>query len=169
MAQLGLVVPDELAGFSIDEMVTIAQRAEQRGYHSIWKGETSGTNSFMVLGAIARETEDIRLGTGIANVFSRSPTLLGMSGATLNALSDGRAILGLGVSSPPIVEEWHGQAYERPLRRAREARLSGRFSTATQWSTTARCSTWGRIRWGSKPRQAKSRYSTRRWASGTAN
>ncbi|MFQ3318545.1 MAG: putative F420-dependent oxidoreductase [Natronomonas sp.] len=121
MAQLGLVVPDELAGFSIDEMVTIAQRAEQRGYHSIWKGETSGTNSFMVLGAIARETEDIRLGTGIANVFSRSPTLLGMSGATLNALSDGRAILGLGVSSPPIVEEWHGQAYERPLRRAREA------------------------------------------------
>lgn len=120
MAQIGLVVPDELAGFDIDQMVALAQRAENGGYHSVWKGETSGTNSFMVLSAIACETDTIRLGTGIANVFSRSPALLGMSGRTLHELSEGRAILGLGVSSPPIIEEWHGFDFERPLRRARE-------------------------------------------------
>ena len=87
MAQIGLVVPDELAGFDIDQMVALAQRAENGGYHSVWKGETSGTNSFMVLSAIACETDTIRLGTGIANVFSRSPALLGMSGRTLHELS----------------------------------------------------------------------------------
>ena len=121
MSQIGLVIPDELAGFSIDEMIAFATHAEQQGYHSVWKGETSGTNSIAVLSVIAHETEDIRLGTGIANVFSRSPSLLGMSGVTLDAISNGRAILGVGVSSPPIVTEWHGLEFEQPLRRAREA------------------------------------------------
>jgi alkanesulfonate monooxygenase SsuD/methylene tetrahydromethanopterin reductase-like flavin-dependent oxidoreductase (luciferase family) len=75
----------------------------------------------MSLSVVANSTTDIALGTGVANVYSRSPALLGMSAATLDRLSGGRARLGLGVSSPTLVEEWHGLAYEQPLRRLRES------------------------------------------------
>lgn len=120
MPRVGLVLPDELYDVELTETVRFARLAESVGVHSVWKGETSGSNSLATLGAIAGATEEIRLGTAIANVYSRSPTLLGMSAVTLDRLSDGRALLGLGVSSPPLVEKWHGMSYEKPLRRTRE-------------------------------------------------
>jgi alkanesulfonate monooxygenase SsuD/methylene tetrahydromethanopterin reductase-like flavin-dependent oxidoreductase (luciferase family) len=61
----------------------------------------------------------VGVGIGVASVFSRTPALLGMSAVTLDHLSGGRGLLGLGVSSPPMVESWHGLAFERPLRRMR--------------------------------------------------
>ena len=117
---LGVMLPGELTGINLAETIQIAQLAEANGFDSVWKEETSGTNTFMTLSAIARTTSSIELGTGVANVFSRSPTFLAMSAATLDELSGGRTLLGLGVSSPPLIEGWHGIDYERPLRRLRE-------------------------------------------------
>lgn len=121
MSEIGLVIPDQLAGFRPTEMIDFAALADDVGYSSVWKGESSENNTFMVLTGIATATESVRLGTGIASVYTRSPTLMAMSINTLNNLSDGRAILGIGVSSKPVVEEWHGLSFERPLRRLRES------------------------------------------------
>lgn len=120
MTALGLMLPDEAAGMTPDQTIRFARRAENAGFHSVWKGEASWGNGPVVLGAIARETDEIQLATGIANVFSRTPSLLAMTASTLDALSGERTILGLGVSSPPVVEEWHGLEFDRPLRRMRE-------------------------------------------------
>ena len=120
MVDLGLMLPDEAFGLTIDETIHFAKRAENAGFSSVWKGEASWGNGTMTLSAIARETDEIILGTGIANIYSRTPALLGMSGATLDALSGGRTILGLGVSTKPVVEDFHGIPFDRPLRRMRE-------------------------------------------------
>ena len=120
MVDVGLMVPDEAGGFAPEETIRFARRAEAAGFHSVWKGEASWGNGPMTLAAIARETDEIRLATGVANVYSRTPSLLAMTGGTLESLSGGRTILGLGVSSEPVVERWHGLAFERPLRRTRE-------------------------------------------------
>lgn len=120
MVDIGLMLPDEPFGLTVEDTIRFAKRAEDAGFTSVWKGEASWGNGPMTLAAIARETDKIKLGTGIANVYSRTPALLAMSGATLDALSDGRTVLGLGVSAPPVVEEYHGLSFERPLRRMRE-------------------------------------------------
>ncbi|MFC7157151.1 LLM class flavin-dependent oxidoreductase [Halomarina halobia] len=121
MSAIGLVLPDEFSHFSLDQTLHFAERADDAGFHSVWKQEASGSNGLLTLGAISQCTSDVRLGMGVASVFSRTPALLGMSAVTLDRLSDGRALLGLGVSSPPLVETWHGTEFERPLRRMREA------------------------------------------------
>jgi probable F420-dependent oxidoreductase len=82
--------------------------------------EAWGRDAFMALAAVARSTERVKLGTGIVNVYSRSPATLAMGAATLDELSNGRAILGLGSSGPGVVERWHGIPYDRPLTRIRE-------------------------------------------------
>lgn len=120
MKQLGIVLPDRLFGFNPVETVRFAKLAEDAGFQSVWKAESSDSNSLILLSAIANETSSVQLGTGVANVFTRSPALLAMSANTLNDLSDGRLILGLGVSSKPVIENWHGLEFERPLRRLRE-------------------------------------------------
>ncbi|WP_411968901.1 LLM class flavin-dependent oxidoreductase [Haloferax sp. YSSS75] len=121
MAQLGLRLPDETYGYDIADVVELATFAESCDYHSVWTAELQGHNGFLILGQIAAETSDIGLGTGIVNVYSRTPALLAMSVATLDELSDGRTILGLAASSKVTIEEWHGLEYERPLRRVRES------------------------------------------------
>jgi alkanesulfonate monooxygenase SsuD/methylene tetrahydromethanopterin reductase-like flavin-dependent oxidoreductase (luciferase family) len=121
MSHVGLELPGELSGFSLEDTLHFAALADERGFHSVWKNEASGSNGFLTLGAVSQQTDEVALGIGVANVFSRSPTLIGMSAATLNHLSEDRALLGLGVSTPPLVETWHGMQYERPLRRLRES------------------------------------------------
>lgn len=120
MIRLGLVLPDEFSHVSLDRTLEFARRADEAGLHSVWKQEASGSNGVATLAAVSQCTTDVRIGTGVASVYSRSPALLGMSAATLQQLSGGRALLGLGVSSPPVVEQWHGTAFDRPLRRLRE-------------------------------------------------
>jgi len=88
---------------------------------SVWMPEAWGRDAFLALAAIAQVTDRVKLGTGIVNVYSRSPATLAMSTATLDELSNGRAVLGLGSSGPGVVERWHGINYERPLDRVREA------------------------------------------------
>ena len=97
-----------------------AQLAEDLGYDSIWIPEAWAYEQFQLLTEIALTTKRIKLATGIANVFSRSPGLLAMSAATLDEISEGRVILGLGTSGKNVVENFHGVPYEKPLTRLRE-------------------------------------------------
>jgi len=120
MGTIGVRLPDETYDYSISDVVDLAQLAEDEGYHSVWVAELQGANAFMILGQIAEATSDVGLGTGIVNVYSRTPSLIAMSTATLDQLSDGRTHLGLAASSEETIEGWHGLAYDRPLRRVRE-------------------------------------------------
>jgi len=105
---------------SVDTLVEFAQLAESEGYDRVWLPETWGRDAVTLLTTIAERTETVGIGTSIANVYSRSPALLGQTAATLQEVSDGRFRLGLGPSGPAVVEGWHGVEYGNPLRRTRE-------------------------------------------------
>jgi F420-dependent oxidoreductase-like protein len=94
-----------------------ARLAEELGYDSIWVPEAWAYEQFQLLTEIALATKRLKLATGIANVFSRSAGLLAMSAATLDEISEGRVILGLGTSGRIVVENFHGVAYRKPLTR----------------------------------------------------
>lgn len=97
-----------------------AKLADELGFDSIWIPEAWGYEQFQLLTEIAIHTERLKLATGIANVFSRSAALLAMSAATLDEISGGRAILGLGTSGKNVVENLHGMPYKKPLTRLKE-------------------------------------------------
>jgi alkanesulfonate monooxygenase SsuD/methylene tetrahydromethanopterin reductase-like flavin-dependent oxidoreductase (luciferase family) len=121
MPQLDLLLPEGKVGnYGIHDTIDLAQTAESAGFHTVWKGESYSTNALMNLSAIAAQTERIRLGTAITNVFSRSPALVAMSAATLDKLAHERATLGLGVSTESVITDWYGIPYDRPLRRTKE-------------------------------------------------
>lgn len=105
---------------SVDSIVDLAKRGEERGYEYAWLPETWGRDAPTVLTNIARETETIGLGPSIVNVYSRSPALLGQTAATLQEVSDGRFRMGVAPSGPAVIEGWHGVEFDRPLRRTRE-------------------------------------------------
>ena len=105
---------------SYRDLVEYAQRAEELGYEAVWLPETWGRDAVTVLSQIASETDDIDLGPSILNVYSRSPALVGQTAVTLQELSDGRLRVGLGPSGPAVIEGWHGQSFDRPLRTTRE-------------------------------------------------
>ena len=117
--KLGLNLPYE-GSLAFPEAVELAQRAEALGFESVWMPEAYGTDAISILGALAARTERIRLGTGIVNVFSRTPALLAQTAATLDLISGGRFILGLGTSGHQVVSGWHGMAFDQPLVRMRE-------------------------------------------------
>src|SRR5256884_3046574 len=117
--KLGLNLPYE-GSLAFPEAVELAQRAEALGFESVWMPEAYGTDAVSILGALAARTERIRLGTGIVNVFSRTPALLAQTAATLDLISGGRFILGLGTSGHQVVSGWHGMAFDQPLLRMRE-------------------------------------------------
>ena len=114
----GLTLPIEC--FQDRHLLEIAGRAEELGYTDIWSAESFGNDAFAPLAAIAAVTEKVRLGTAIVPVFTRPPALTAMSAATLQNLSNGRFILGLGISTPTIVQQWMGVPYEKPVTRLRE-------------------------------------------------
>jgi alkanesulfonate monooxygenase SsuD/methylene tetrahydromethanopterin reductase-like flavin-dependent oxidoreductase (luciferase family) len=87
---------------------------------SIWVPESWGRESFATLGAISQITSKVKLGTSIVSIFSRTPATVAMAATTLDNLSSSRAIIGLGVSTEAIVENWHGVRFEQPLARMRE-------------------------------------------------
>jgi F420-dependent oxidoreductase-like protein len=97
-----------------------AQLAEDLGYDSIWIPEAWAYEQFQLLTEIALNTKRLKLATGIVNIFSRSAGLLAMSAATLDEISEGRVILGLGTSGKIVVENFHGIPYQKPLTRMRE-------------------------------------------------
>jgi F420-dependent oxidoreductase-like protein len=101
----------------IDE--TIAE-AERLGFDSMWTAEAYGSDALTPLAWWGAKTSRIKLGTSIAQISARTPTALAMAAMTLDHLSGGRFILGIGASGPQVVEGWYGQPYPRPLQRTRE-------------------------------------------------
>ncbi|HJM73708.1 MAG TPA: LLM class F420-dependent oxidoreductase, partial [Acidimicrobiales bacterium] len=102
------------------DLVDLVQEAERLGYDAAWTAESWGSDAFSPLVWLAAHTERIRLGTGIVQMSARTPTATAMHAVTLDHLSNGRLILGLGVSGPQVVEGWYGQPSNRPLARTRE-------------------------------------------------
>ena len=94
--------------------------ADESGVHSVWTTEAWGRDAFTPLALLADRTKNVQLGTGIVNIFSRSPAALAQHFATLDELSGGRMIIGLGTSGANVIEHFHGVKFERGLRRLRE-------------------------------------------------
>jgi F420-dependent oxidoreductase-like protein len=117
--KLGLTLPYE-GSLTFLEALELTQRAETLGFDSVWVPEAYGTDAISILGALAARTDRIQLGTGIVNVFSRTPALLAQTAATLDLISGGRFILGLGTSGHQVVTGWHGVPFDQPLTRMRE-------------------------------------------------
>src|SRR4051794_21555846 len=102
------------------QTVPLVQHAESLGYHSVWTAEAYGSDAVVPLTWAAAHTEKIGLGTAILQMPARTPANTAMTAATLDMLSGGRVLLGLGLSGPQVVEGWHGQPYGKPLTRTRE-------------------------------------------------
>ncbi|MFF3331149.1 LLM class F420-dependent oxidoreductase [Streptomyces sp. NPDC002888] len=103
------------------EHVTLAREAERLGYDSVWTAESWGSDAFTPLTWIAAQTSRIRLGTAVAQMAARSPTTTAMQALTLDHLSGGRMLLGLGLSGPQVVEGWYGRPFPKsPLTATRE-------------------------------------------------
>jgi len=98
----------------------LAREAERLGVDSIWVPEFWAYDAFTPLAAIAAVTERVRLATGIAQLGARTPAMLAMSAMSLQEISNGRFILGVGTSGPQVMEGWHGVEFSRPVRRTRE-------------------------------------------------
>ena len=96
------------------------QEAERLGFDSVWSAEAYGSDALTPLAWWGARTERIRLGTGIVQLSARTPAATAMAAITLDHLSGGRFILGLGASGPQVVEGWYGQPYPKPLARTRE-------------------------------------------------
>lgn len=101
-------------------LLEMTLEAERLGFDSVWTAESWGSDAFGPLAYLAGHTSTIKLGTSVVQLAARTPAATAMHAITLDHLSDGRLILGLGVSGPQVVEGWYGQPYRRPLARTRE-------------------------------------------------
>jgi F420-dependent oxidoreductase-like protein len=102
------------------EQLAAAREAEALGYDSLWTAEAYGSDAATVLAWLAGQTEKIKLGAAVFQMPARTPAMTAMTAATLDQLSGGRMILGLGSSGPQVAEGWHGQRFARQLQRTRE-------------------------------------------------
>lgn len=100
--------------------VAIAREAEKLGYHSLWTAEAYGSDAVTPITWLAAQTERINVGTAIMQMPARTPAMTAMTAATLDLLTGGRFLLGLGMSGPQVVEGWHGVVYGKLLTRTRE-------------------------------------------------
>ncbi|MDQ3645919.1 MAG: LLM class F420-dependent oxidoreductase [Actinomycetota bacterium] len=116
--RLGITVP--ALPLDVRASCAFARDAEALGYSDAWSMEASGTDGFSVAAAVGVMTETIRVGCAIVPVFTRPPALIAMSASSAQQASAGRFCLGLGASSPTIVDRWMGMHYERPLTRVDE-------------------------------------------------
>jgi F420-dependent oxidoreductase-like protein len=107
-------------GTSPVELVARAQHAERLGFDSAWAAEAWGTDAVTVLAWTAAVTTRLKVGSAIMQIPGRTPANTAMTAATLDLLSGGRFLLGLGTSGPQVVEGWHGQPWGKPLGRTRE-------------------------------------------------
>jgi F420-dependent oxidoreductase-like protein len=102
------------------ELIALAQEAERLGYDSAWAAEAWGTDAVSVLAWLAAVTTRIKVGSAILQMPARTPANTAMTAATLDLLSGGRFLLGLGTSGPQVVEGWHGEPWGKPVRKTRE-------------------------------------------------
>ncbi|MEY4167619.1 MAG: hypothetical protein RIR52_1443 [Acidobacteriota bacterium] len=102
------------------DYVSLAQEADWLGYHSLWTAEAYGSDAVSPLVWLAAKTERINVGTAIMQMTARAPVVTAMTAATIDLLTGGRMLLGIGASGPQVVEGWHGVPYGKPVTRARE-------------------------------------------------
>ncbi len=107
-------------GLSSDDQLEIVQEAERLGYDSVWAAEAYGSDTATVLGWLAGQTTTIRLGSGIFQMPGRSAAMTAMTAATIDQISNGRMILGIGSSGPQVSEGWHGVRFGKQLARTRD-------------------------------------------------
>jgi F420-dependent oxidoreductase-like protein len=118
--KLGLNLGYAPPGTNPASLVPLVQTAEQLGYDSVWAAEAWGTDAVTVLAWLGASTTTIKLGSAIMQIPGRTPANTAMTAATLDLMSGGRVILGLGTSGPQVVEGWHGQPWGKPLGKTRE-------------------------------------------------
>jgi len=105
---------------SVEQVLQCTDMISETKIDSIWIPETWGMENFSMLGTVANKTKTQKIGSSIINIYSRSPSTISMGAATIDILSEGRLILGLGTSSGPIIEDFHGDKFESPVQRMRE-------------------------------------------------
>ena len=118
--KLGVSVGYWGLGISAAQQLEIARTAEELGYDSIWSAEAYGSDAASVLAWLAAGTSRIKLGAGIFQIPGRSAAMTAMTAATIDQLSGGRMLLGLGTSGPQVSEGWHGVRFPRQVERTRE-------------------------------------------------
>ena len=126
--------------------VALAEEADRLGFHSVWTSEAYGADAVTPMGWIAARTSQILIGSGIMQMPARSPAATAATIATLDLLSGGRALLGLGTSGPQVAEGWHGQPLGQAPRRARASTSTscGRSCAARSRSSTTASTTTSR-------------------------
>ncbi len=107
-------------GTAIADNFTLISEAENLGYDSVWTAEAYGSDALTPLAWVAARTERIKVGSAVFQMPARTPAMTAMTAATIDMMSNGRFILGLGVSGPQVVEGWHGKAFGKPLTVTRE-------------------------------------------------
>ena len=136
----GLTIPN--IGTPLLDHEALVRQLPQWGYTDAWSAETAGTDAFVPLALASTWESTLRLGTAIVPAFTRGPALIAMSAATMAAAAPGRFVLGLGTSSPVIVGNWNGIAFDEPYKKARDVlrivrqalagdRVDGTFDTVT--------------------------------------
>jgi len=118
--KLGLNLAYVAMGVTPADQLRVAQEAEALGYDSVWAAEAYGSDTATMLAWIAGQTSRIKLGSAIFQMPARTPAMTAMTAATIDQLSGGRMLLGLGTSGPQVAEGWHGQRFARQLLRTRE-------------------------------------------------
>ena len=118
--RLGLNVGYWGLGLSADDQRQLVHEAEAMGFDSVWAAEAYGSDAATVLAWLAANTEKIKIGSAIFQMPARSPAMTAMTAATIDHLSGGRMILGIGSSGPQVAEGWHGQRFAKQLQRTRE-------------------------------------------------
>src|SRR6059058_3437851 len=118
--KLGLNIAYWGLGLTADEQLELIREAERFGYDSVWSAEAYGSDAATVLAWLAGQTERIKLGSAIFQIPARSAGMTAMTAATLDQISGGRFLLGLGTSGPQVSEGWHGVRFAKQLQRTRE-------------------------------------------------
>jgi F420-dependent oxidoreductase-like protein len=118
--RLGLYLGYAPPGTNPTELVALAEEAERLGFDSAWAAEAWGTDAVTVLAWLAARTTTLKVGSAIMQIPARTPANTAMTAMTLDLMSGGRFLLGLGVSGPQVVEGWHGQPWGKPLAKTRE-------------------------------------------------
>jgi probable F420-dependent oxidoreductase len=118
--RLGIVL-SHFAARPAPELAAVARETEARGYHTAWAGEVSAGDAFTPLAVIAGATQRLHVATGVVPVQTRTPVVLALTTASFGHMAPGRFVLGLGLSSRIIVEQWHGRRFSAALAQIREA------------------------------------------------
>src|SRR5262245_36817333 len=108
------------SGSQVSLPMDLIREADRLGFHSAWTAEAYGSDAVTPAAWIAAQTKQLKVGTGIMQMPARTPAMTAMTASTLDQLSGGRFLLGLGPSGPQVIEGWHGVAYGKPLARTRE-------------------------------------------------